>query len=100
MVINTNHDINAKTNSQTSQKVKTDVSASPAVRQEQAAQDSKDQVQLSPQAQSIKSVEASIQASEGVDNAKVADIKARIESGEYTINSDSIASKMLQYDIK
>jgi negative regulator of flagellin synthesis FlgM len=52
-------------------------------------------VQLSSQAQAIEKLEAKILSSEGVDKAKVEDIKQQIANGSYEMNSGSIADKIL-----
>jgi negative regulator of flagellin synthesis FlgM len=52
-------------------------------------------VQLSSQAQAFEKLEAKILSSEGVDKAKVEDIKQQISNGSYEINSGNIADKIL-----
>ncbi len=56
------------------------------------------QVQLSQQAQTIKQLETSIQQSEGVDAAKVDQIKQQIAAGNYESDSAAIADKLLSHD--
>ena len=55
-------------------------------------------VQLSSQAQTIERLEAKILSSEGVDSAKVEDIKQQLADGSYQIDSGSIADKLLTQD--
>jgi negative regulator of flagellin synthesis FlgM len=54
-----------------------------------------DSVKLTEQAQSLGSLQQKITDSPDTDDNKVASIKAAIDSGDYKINSDRIASKML-----
>lgn len=58
-----------------------------------------DTVKLTSAAQGLKQAHAS--GSEPlVNETRVADIKAAIESGTYTINPERIADKMLQMELK
>lgn len=58
-----------------------------------------DTVKLTSAAQGLKQANAS--GSEPVVNeARVADIKAALEAGEYKINPERIADKMLQMELK
>jgi negative regulator of flagellin synthesis FlgM len=52
-------------------------------------------VRLSSQAQAIEKLEAKILSSEGVDKAKVDDIKQQIADGSYEMNTSNIAEKIL-----
>lgn len=61
----------------------------------QAGQDS---VFLSQEAQVLKQLEAKIADSPAVDMAKVDSIRQAIADGSYSINAESIASKMLNMD--
>ncbi|MGS2717506.1 flagellar biosynthesis anti-sigma factor FlgM [Eionea flava] len=55
-------------------------------------------VQLSPEAQTIERLEAKITASEGVDSAKVEQIKQQIAEGSYEINSQRLAENIVNQD--
>ena len=57
-----------------------------------------DQVQLSPEAQALKRLEAQINASSEIDIGRVAAIKQAIADGSFEINVERIAEKMLQND--
>jgi negative regulator of flagellin synthesis FlgM len=62
------------------------------------AADAKDSVSLSQQGQSLGKVESAIAASPEVDQAKVDAIRTAIQSGQYRIDAESIADKMLSQD--
>ena len=57
-----------------------------------------DSVMLSPEAQALKRLEAQINASPDIDNTRVAAIKRAIAEGNFKINVERIAEKMLQQD--
>lgn len=54
-------------------------------------------VELSSQAHTLAKLEKSIGLSTGVDTEKVSQFKAAIASGEYTVNSDSLADRLLNH---
>lgn len=58
----------------------------------------KDSVQLSPEAQALKRLEAQINASPDIDIGRVAAIKRAIAEGNFEINVERIAERMLQQD--
>ena len=55
-----------------------------------------DSVSLSSAGQSIAKIEANLAASPEVDSEKVARIKSEIASGNYQVDANAIADKMLQ----
>lgn len=55
-------------------------------------------VQLSSQAQTIERLEAKITTSEGVDSAKVEQIKQQIAEGSYEVDSQRLAENILNQD--
>jgi negative regulator of flagellin synthesis FlgM len=57
-----------------------------------------DSVNLSPEAKSLKALEAQIALSPDVDLQKVDQIKQAIEKGDYTINPETIANKIISSD--
>ncbi|MGH1486198.1 MAG: flagellar biosynthesis anti-sigma factor FlgM [Cellvibrionaceae bacterium] len=59
---------------------------------------SQDSVVLSNEAQSLKQLEAKIIDSTDVDTAKVNEIRQAIADGSYSIDADSIAQKILDFD--
>jgi len=63
-----------------------------------SAQAPADNVSLSETAKTLASVEAQLKESPEVDLSKVEAIRARLESGEYQINSDNMAQKMLDIE--
>lgn len=58
----------------------------------------KDSVQLSPEAMALKRLEAQINASPDIDIGRVAAIKRAIAEGNFEINVERIAERMLQQD--
>lgn len=75
---------------------RTDTAASKAPQNTLAADE---QVQLSSQASTMQRVEAKIQSMPDVDMDKVERIKQQIANGEFAVNADRIAGKLLQEEI-
>lgn len=61
---------------------------------------SKDSVEISNEAQSLKLLEEKIISSPDIDNTRVNDIRQSIAEGKYKINAESIAAGMMQIDIR
>ena len=59
---------------------------------------SSDSVSLSAEAQSLGKLESSIAAEPEVDAAKVASIRNAIQSGQYQVNAEQIADKIIRQD--
>ena len=57
-----------------------------------------DSVSLSSAAKTLVEIENSLKALPEVDRSRVEAIKARIESGEYQINPENVAQKMLDME--
>ncbi|MEK9765654.1 MAG: flagellar biosynthesis anti-sigma factor FlgM [Thalassolituus sp.] len=57
-----------------------------------------DQVKLSASSKSIQQIEAEIKDMKDVDDATVERIRSAIESGDYKINYDRLAGKMLDFE--
>jgi negative regulator of flagellin synthesis FlgM len=55
-------------------------------------------VSLSPEAQRIERLESKIQSSDGINTAKVAELKQKIDDGTYHIDSQSIAASILDQE--
>ena len=53
-------------------------------------------MELSERAREIQAAHAAIEQMDDVDHEKVARIKAKIESGTYTVDAQKIAGKMLE----
>ncbi len=95
MVIEPGNNINSQ--SATSNKARQASAAKVEVdttRKPEAEQSSGDSVSLSSASLSIAKVEARLEEASGVDAAKVAEIKAALESGEYQIDAQAIAAKI------
>ncbi len=56
-------------------------------------------VSLSETAHAMGKLEAAIAASPDVNQQRIEILKQRIESGQYQVNADSIAGKMLNQDL-
>ena len=59
---------------------------------------SSDKVELSSEAKSMQSIEDQVRQLPDVDQEKVDRIKSAIADGSYSVNSQSIANKMLDLD--
>ena len=57
-----------------------------------------DQVELSSQATSLKSLENKLSSLPEVDEERVAAIKAAVDNGEYTIDNEQLANSILSSD--
>jgi negative regulator of flagellin synthesis FlgM len=57
---------------------------------------SKDKVVLSPEAQQIQKVKELIYSLPDIRDEKVAEIRAQIEAGDYDVDGEKIASKMIE----
>jgi flagellar biosynthesis anti-sigma factor FlgM len=57
-----------------------------------------DEVQLSGEGQLLSRLNAELKALPEVDEARVAELKSMIESGEYTPSDESIAAKILGFE--
>lgn len=64
----------------------------------ESATSTQDSVKLSPEAQALKRLEAQISASPDIDSTRVAAIKRAIAEGNFEINVERIAERMLQQD--
>ena len=57
-----------------------------------------DQVKLSASSKSIQQIEAEIKEMKDVDDATVERIRSAIDNGEYKIDYDRLAGKMLDFE--
>ena len=57
-----------------------------------------DNVSLSQEAQTLARIEADLKTQPEVDQARVEEVRARIESGNYQIDNDKLAQKMLDLE--
>ncbi len=55
-------------------------------------------VQLSSQAQNLKQIEKSLVNLPEVNQAKVDELKQKVQSGEYSVNSKNVAEKLLGFE--
>ena len=66
-------------------------------KQNKAAKNSKnDQIEISSQAKGILTAKAGLKSRPQIRTEKVADLKAKLENGNYQIDSKKIAEKMLK----
>jgi len=63
------------------------------------SQGTRDSVSLSSTAQNLAKIETELKTLPDVDQSKVDAIKAQIESGDYQINSQNLAQKMLNIEV-
>jgi negative regulator of flagellin synthesis FlgM len=63
-----------------------------------AASVTADQVTLTDSARTLQKLGEAIASTPAVNSAKVATVKAAIQSGTYKINSQSVADKLLHYE--
>lgn len=56
------------------------------------------QVQISDTAAKLASVEQALRDSPAVNAARVAQLRSAIEQGTYTVNSDNVASQLIQME--
>ena len=57
-----------------------------------------DQVQLSDESQLLSKLHEEIKSLPEIDEAKVAELRARIEAGDYDVSGEAIAAKILGMD--
>lgn len=57
-----------------------------------------DKVALSHTAKSMKSLESAVQASDGIDSAKVERIRAQIAEGRYHVDAGKLADRMIDLE--
>ena len=79
-----------------SRKVSGGAGTTPAAPQGRAA--SNDTVQLTSGAKLLERLEKSLAALPDVDSARVAEVRAAIENGEYQIDADAIADAMIRLE--
>ncbi len=72
--------------------------AQPAAPAPTAAKVASDSVNLSSQAQALKALEGKLQKLPDVNEKRVAEIKAALASGEYSVDDLVVADKMLGFD--
>lgn len=77
-------------------KVSRDAGVSDAAKQGPAR--SNDTVELTSSARLLERLEKTLAGLPAVDNARVAEVKAAIESGNYEINADAIADAMIRFE--
>ncbi len=64
----------------------------------EAATQSGDRVALSATAQSLKALEAAVDASDGIDAAKVDRIRQQIAEGRYHVDAGKLADRMIDLE--
>ncbi len=62
------------------------------------AQQASDTVKLTSGAQLLERLEKTLADLPGVDETRVAEVKAAIENGNYEINADAIADAMIRFE--
>lgn len=59
---------------------------------------SADSVALTSEAQSLQALEQTVRASDGVDSAKVAEVRRLLAEGRYQADPQAIAGKLVQFE--
>ncbi len=70
----------------------------PENRLETNTRQASDKIDITAVAQEIKRAFESAPSTPVIDNNKIEAVKAALQSGNYQINADSIAEKMIQFD--
>lgn len=63
------------------------------------AENNRDSVSLSSTAQNLAKIETELKSLPDIDQTKVDAIKARIESGDYQVDSQNLAQKLLNTEV-
>lgn len=66
--------------------------------QSESASTAGDRVTLTDTASRLKDIEHQLNNASSVDSARVAEVQSAISNGEYTVNADRIADKMLSFE--
>ena len=66
-----------------------------AGKQPDAAPKARGEVQLSPLAAQLKEIEASLDTSQAVDSARVAEVKRAIADGSFAVDSEKVADRLI-----
>ncbi len=97
MVIDPGNNINSQAASSSKSRQQTTAKVTEStVEQKPASPSAEDSVSLSSASLAIGKVEAEIAQTSDVDSAKVAKVKAQIDSGNYRIDIEAIAGKLAQ----
>ena len=65
---------------------------------EKSSAETGDRVTLTDTASKLKNIEQQISKGSSVDNARVAEVQSAINNGDYDVNADRIADKMLAFE--
>ena len=65
---------------------------------EKSSDGSDDRVTLTDTASRLKNIEQQLSKSSSVDNARVAEVQSAINNGDYNVDADRIADKMLAFE--
>lgn len=65
---------------------------------EKSSGGSDDRVTLTDTASRLKDIEQQLSKGSSVDNARVAEVQSAINSGDYNVDADRIADKMLAFE--
>ena len=65
---------------------------------EKSSGESGDRVTLTDTASRLKDIEQQLNKSPSVDDARVAEVQSAISNGDYSVNADRIADKMLAFE--
>ena len=65
---------------------------------EKSSSETGDRVTLTDTASKLKNIEQQLNKSPSVDNARVAQVQSAINNGDYNVDADRIADKMLAFE--
>jgi negative regulator of flagellin synthesis FlgM len=65
---------------------------------EKSSGEAGDRVTLTDTASRLKDIEQQLSKSSSVDNARVAEVQSAINNGDYNVDADRIADKMLAFE--
>ena len=98
MVIDPGNNLNAANNASAGKTRQANAQPTEGSAKKSASTQTSDSVSLSTTGQNMAKLEAAVAQTPAVDEAKVAQVKAAITSGQYKVDADSIADKMLAQD--
>ncbi|MCW8901941.1 MAG: flagellar biosynthesis anti-sigma factor FlgM [Gammaproteobacteria bacterium] len=88
----------AQLNSNQSSSVKSRNEAKQENQSESSVSAAGDRVTLTNTASRLKDIEQQLSSASSVDNARVAEVQSAISNGEYNVDADRIADKMLAFE--
>lgn len=88
----------ASLNSSQSSSVKSRNEAKAENQSEKSSAETGDRVTLTNTASRLKDIESQLSKSPAIDDARVAEVQSAINNGDYDVNAERIADKMLAFE--